>query len=103
MATNGSIEIIKSIIEYIEENIKEKITLEDIASYSNFTKFHLLRIFKAIVNLSVMEYVRGRKLSCSINDLLNTDFKIIIHLFKVNNISFSYCKFLIINQLQIIY
>jgi AraC family transcriptional regulator len=67
----------KQIIDYIEHNIKEKLTLEDIAGCINLSKYHLHRIFKSMTGKTLMDYVRNRKLSCSLHELLNTDLKII--------------------------
>ncbi len=63
-------------INYIEENIKEKITLDDIAKHLFSSKYHFHRIFKVITNQKLMEYVRMRKLSLSLNDLMYTDLTI---------------------------
>lgn len=63
-------------INYIEENIKEKITLDDIAKHLFISKYHFHRVFKVITNQKLMEYVRMRKLSLSLNDLMYTDKKI---------------------------
>ncbi|NLM35939.1 MAG: AraC family transcriptional regulator [Clostridiales bacterium] len=63
-------------VNYIEENIKKKITLEDIAESLFISKYHFHRIFKLVTNKKLMEYVRMRKLSLSLNDLLYTDLKI---------------------------
>lgn len=63
-------------VNYIERNIKDKIILEDIATSLHLSKYHFHRIFKAVTNKKLMEYVRKRKLSLSLNDLLNTEYKI---------------------------
>lgn len=65
------------VIDYIEDNIREKLTLDDISQYANLSKYHLNRLFKAITRLKLMGYVRNRKLSQSIFDLLNTNLKVI--------------------------
>jgi len=72
-----NIDRIKFVINYIEENIKKDLTLEDISDSALLSKYHLHRIFKALTNKSLMGYVRGRKLTHSINDLLYTDLNIV--------------------------
>jgi AraC family transcriptional regulator len=67
---------LRKSIDYIEENIKEKITLDDIAKHLYVSKYHFHRIFKVITSQKLMEYVRMRKLSLSLNDLMYTDLKI---------------------------
>lgn len=77
MAYSENIDRIHCVIEYIEDNINKDITLDDISCAAALSKFHLHRIFKALTNKSLMDYVRGRKLACSANQLLNTEFNII--------------------------
>lgn len=67
----------KRIIDYIEDNIKERLTLEDLAGCVNLSKYHLHRIFKAVTGKPLMDYVRNRKLTCSLYELINTDLKVI--------------------------
>lgn len=50
-------------IEYIEANLFEKITPDDIARVACSSTFHYCRLFKALVGDSVMGYVRKRRLS----------------------------------------
>jgi AraC family transcriptional regulator len=68
---------IKQAIDYIEENLQEKIFLNDISAFTNLSKYHLHRIFKALTKQKLMDYVRNRKLSQSLNELVNTDLKLI--------------------------
>lgn len=67
----------KEVLNYIDENLKGTLTLDDLASYSNMSKYHFSRIFKELTNYSPIEYIRRRKLCESLNHLLNTDYKII--------------------------
>jgi AraC family transcriptional regulator len=71
------ISLIENIIEYIENNLEFPLTSEDISREAGLSKFHLQRLFKALVNNSLISYVRGRRLSVSIHDLLYTDTNII--------------------------
>lgn len=77
MLKSNTFKRIENLIEYIEENIKNNVTLEAAASHTGLSKYHLHRIFKAMTDKSLMEYVRGRKLARSTNELVNTDLKII--------------------------
>ncbi len=63
-------------VNYIERNIKNKISLEDIAASLYLSKYHFHRFFRAATNKKLMEYVRMRRLSLSLDDLLYTDLKI---------------------------
>ncbi|WBW97223.1 helix-turn-helix domain-containing protein [Oceanirhabdus sp. W0125-5] len=70
-------EKIETLIEYIEDNIEEKLTLETLSDVAGLSKFHLIRVFKKISDSTLMNYVRSRKLASSLNPLLNTDMRII--------------------------
>lgn len=67
---------ISNVIAYIEANLKSEITLDKISEHVNISKFHLNRVFHAISSNTLMNYVRGRKLSSSIDELLNTNLKV---------------------------
>ena len=68
---------LSEIINWIEKNIRLEITLDDIASNSHLSKFYLHRIFKQATGLSLLEYVRSRKLATSLSDLMNKDLRVI--------------------------
>ena len=48
---------------FIESHLDQDITLDDVADSSGVSRFHLSRAFGAVLNLSVMQYVRARRLS----------------------------------------
>lgn len=70
-------EIIIEIIDYIEENLYNKISLDNLSLHTGISKYYLHRIFKSLTGESIIEYVQGRKLTCSINELINTNMRII--------------------------
>jgi AraC family transcriptional regulator len=70
-------ETIIETLNYIEENLYNKISLDDIALYTGISKYYLHRIFKSLTRESIIEYVQGRKLTSSINELRNTNMRII--------------------------
>lgn len=54
---------IERCIEYIEENVKNNLTAEDIAAEAGYSLYHFSRVFSLCKDMSVMEYVRSRRLS----------------------------------------
>ena len=48
---------------YIEAHLKLEVSLADVAASASVSRHHLLRAFGAATGLSVMRYVRGRRLS----------------------------------------
>ncbi|MBU3102068.1 MULTISPECIES: HD domain-containing protein [Clostridium] len=52
-------------IEYIEENIKEELTIELLANEVGYSVYHFSRIFTEQMGMPLMEYVRERRLICA--------------------------------------
>jgi AraC family transcriptional regulator len=67
---NYLLNIIKNTTQYIEANILEELTLDDIADNVHISKFHLLRIWKGATTTGLMEYVRRRRIALSLTDLI---------------------------------
>lgn len=74
---NQAVKKVNRVLDYIENNIKEQINLDDISNYADLSKYHLNRLFKVITQNTLMGYVRNRKISESIHDLIYTNLKII--------------------------
>lgn len=70
-------ESISRAIEYIENNLTNDITIEDISNYSHISSFYFQKGFSIICGYGLSEYIRNRKLSCAGYEVLNTDNKII--------------------------
>ena len=64
-------ESISKCIEYIEENIKMDLTPELIAKECGYSVFHFCRIFSINQDITLMEYVKKRRLSLARIDLFN--------------------------------
>ena len=71
------IEVIQKSIDYVEESLSEKLTLQEISDAVYISPYHFSRIFKAIMGISMHEYIRRRRLSQAAEKLINTDLKII--------------------------
>ena len=67
---------INNAIEYIEENLKSEININDVASIANSSKFHFSRTFKIITNKTIKEYIRERRISVATQELVSTSKKI---------------------------
>jgi AraC-like DNA-binding protein len=63
---------IQRSIDYIEENLNQVITLEDLASRAFFSPFHFHRIFQMVVGDTVMDYIRKRRLACAARYLIGS-------------------------------
>ncbi|MCL6612652.1 MAG: helix-turn-helix transcriptional regulator, partial [Peptococcaceae bacterium] len=70
---NTRIHHIQHTVDYIEEHIHNRLTMEDISGHVYLSKYHLQRIFKSLTGRGIMEYARSRKLTESLYELLHTD------------------------------
>ena len=74
---------IQNSIDYIEKHLCESIELGEIARQSHFSEFHFHRLFHKALGISVMEYVRKKRLSGAAAELAETDE-------RITNIAFKY-------------
>lgn len=63
---------IQKVIDHIELHLHDELTLIDLASVANHSPYHFHKVFSALTGVSIMEYVRKRRLSLSAQDLLMT-------------------------------
>jgi len=59
---SGRTELIQSICRYIEANLDEKLTLENLSHRAGLSLFHFHRTFKRIIGISPRQYVEARRL-----------------------------------------
>jgi AraC-like DNA-binding protein len=76
MPTTHSKEI-QTALNYIEINLCEKLSLEEIANAVGYSKFYFHRAFQSETGESVYEYIRKRRLAKAASLLLSTDVPIL--------------------------
>ena len=54
---------IATVIDYIEDHLDHKLTLETIAAAVHYSKYHLHRLFAEIVGMTIHDYVQRRQLT----------------------------------------
>jgi AraC family of transcriptional regulator, multidrug resistance transcriptional activator len=72
-----SVKTIESMIDWVEINLKNKPTLEQMSDYVGYSSFYCSAKFHEAVGVSFKEYVIRRKLSLAAIDLRETDRRII--------------------------
>lgn len=72
-----SLDAVRRAIDRIEEQITEPIRVSEIAQASGLSPWHFQRVFRAVVGETVGGYIRKRRLSKSIEALLETDRRIL--------------------------
>ena len=73
---------IEKCVEFIEDHVKEDITIEEIANQVGYSRYHFCRVFSLCKGMSVMEYIRGRRLALAATELFNGR--------KITDIAFDY-------------
>lgn len=68
---------IQKVIDYIEQNLLEDITLTDVASFFYLNSSFLNQLFKMANGLTITEYIRNRRLSDSARELKETRIRIL--------------------------
>ena len=68
---------LNEIIEYIEQNLEEKIDYKELAKMIGVNEYTFQRVFSLITNISISEYIRNRRLSNAGQELYLENKKII--------------------------
>lgn len=77
------IDLVIKCAEYLEQNMKKSISIEEVAESTCYSYPHFYRIFSDMVGDSVSGYIRKRRLSCAAEELVKSDRSIC-------NIAFAY-------------
>lgn len=75
--------LISEITQWIDDNIHQPLSIEDVAARAGYSKWHLQRVFVQMKGENIAAYIRDRKLSLAANDLVKSHDKIL-------DISFRY-------------
>lgn len=78
----GWMDSLQKAINYIEDHLLDDLSINDIANQANCSAFHFQRAFTLLTDVSVGEYIRGRRLTLAAEELSRTDAKIIDLAFK---------------------
>lgn len=70
-------EYIIAAVNFIESNLKENITLHEVAGYIGFSENYFHSYFKKQTNLEIKNYIRKRKISNALKDLVLSEKRII--------------------------
>jgi len=64
--------IVKKVLDYIEDNLEGQLSLDEIAKESGYSKFHLNRVFSEHVGCTIYKYIQMRRLTVAAEKLVNT-------------------------------
>ena len=68
---------IHQAIQYIEEHLREELTIREIAQQAALAPFYFQKGFSMLCGITVGDYIRQRRLSAAGLEVLTTDRKII--------------------------
>lgn len=63
--------IIQQSLDYIEDNLKAEISVEELCNTAGYSRVHYCRLFQSFVGMSVNEYINRRKLLHIVYDMSN--------------------------------
>ena len=72
-----NIDNLNQMIEYIDQNLTEKIDYNQLAKIVGLSTQQFQRVFCFLTDMSISEYIRKRRLSMAYEDLKKTDMKVI--------------------------
>ena len=64
--------VIKKVIDYIENNLDSQLSLDQIAKEAAYSKFHLNRVFFECVGCTIYKYIQMRRLTVAAEKLVYT-------------------------------
>ena len=60
----------QAVVDYVEDHIHESITMDDIEAYIGYSRYYLHRVFSVFLGLTIMDYIRIRKMQYARADLV---------------------------------
>ena len=70
------------VIKYIDEHIEEKLTLDKVADYAGYSKWHFCSVFKRFTGKSFIDYINDKKMQYAANDIIRGE--------KVTDVAYKY-------------
>ncbi len=64
---------ISEVLKYINKNIENKITLDEICEYVHSSKYYLCHVFKETTQMTILDYILFRRISIAKKNLIYTD------------------------------
>lgn len=65
--------LIKTVLDYIEENYAQQISLTDMAQHAHISKEYLCRLFSSMYDTTPIEYLNRYRIRQSTSEILNTN------------------------------
>ncbi len=66
-------DLVRQILNYIDNNIYAKITIEELSRIFYFNKDYIMRIFKKELNITIIDYININRIYKSLEELKTTE------------------------------
>ena len=80
----------KNILSYLEKNINNKITLNELANHLNLSKIYLAQVFKKEIGKSIIQYFNNLKIDKAKNLILEGENNLTLISDKVGFVDYNY-------------
>ncbi len=71
------IKAMQTSIDYMEEHITAQMTIADIAAVASCSTFYYQRLFMMLTDMTVSQYIRNRRLTLAVGDLITGESRVI--------------------------
>ena len=61
--------LVCDIIDFINKNINDKITIDDLTYEFNYNRYYLMKLFKKELNISIISYINYKRIYNSLSSL----------------------------------
>ena len=66
-------ELICKILNYIDNNINKKITIEELSIKFYYNRYYIMKLFKREIGISIFDYINNLRIYNSINQINNSN------------------------------
>ncbi len=70
-------DLITKVRDFIEDNLERDISLDEVADFAGYSKYHLNRLFTEAMDCTIHKYIQTRRLDVAARQLVVTDRRII--------------------------
>lgn len=64
-------ELVCNILKYINDNINQKISIQDITKSFNYNRYYIMKIFKKELNITINNYINLKRIHDSLSEYHN--------------------------------
>lgn len=66
-------ELVCNILDYIDNNINRKFSIDDIVNKFFYNRYYIMKLFKQEVGITIIDYVNRIRIYNSLNEIKNSD------------------------------